>query len=88
MGRNKRPVPARLASKLYAIRLQLGYSQTELFKLICAHLADGQNNYRSIISEYELGLRQPSLVETLAYARLVNVSTDVLIDDSQDLPFA
>jgi transcriptional regulator with XRE-family HTH domain len=42
--------------------------------------------FRSRISAYELGNREPPLMVLLQYARLVNVSTDVLIDDDLDLP--
>jgi transcriptional regulator with XRE-family HTH domain len=38
------------------------------------------------ISEYELGKNEPPLAVLLSYARAVNVSTDVLIDDRLDLP--
>ncbi len=38
------------------------------------------------ISEYELGTGEPPLPILLLYARAVNVSTDVLIDDELDLP--
>lgn len=41
---------------------------------------------RSRISAYELGKREPSLLVLLKYAQCVNVSTDILIDDKQDLP--
>ena len=41
---------------------------------------------RSIISAYELGKREPTLLDILAYARLAGVSTDILIDDELDLP--
>ena len=42
---------------------------------------------RSIISEYELGKRVPSLIEMLNYARLVEVTIDDLVDDAKHLPF-
>jgi transcriptional regulator with XRE-family HTH domain len=42
--------------------------------------------FRSRISAYELGNREPPLPVLLKYARLVGVSTDVLIDDEMDLP--
>jgi transcriptional regulator with XRE-family HTH domain len=41
---------------------------------------------RTSISAYELGTGEPPLPVLLRYARLVNVSTDVLIDDELDLP--
>lgn len=41
---------------------------------------------RSRISAYELGNREMPLPVLLKYARLVGISTDVLIDDELDLP--
>jgi hypothetical protein len=38
------------------------------------------------ISGYERGEREPPLPVLLLYARLVRISTDVLIDDEMDLP--
>jgi transcriptional regulator with XRE-family HTH domain len=38
------------------------------------------------ISEYERGKNEPPLKILLFYARAVNISTDVLIDDEMDLP--
>jgi transcriptional regulator with XRE-family HTH domain len=38
------------------------------------------------ISEYETGKGEPPLPILLLYARAVNISTDVLIDDELDLP--
>jgi transcriptional regulator with XRE-family HTH domain len=42
--------------------------------------------YPTHISEFERGLREPSLLALLEYARLAGVSTDVLIDDEIELP--
>lgn len=42
--------------------------------------------YRSAVSGYELGTREPPLPVLLEYARSVNVYVDALIDDSLDLP--
>ena len=80
MGRSPRPKPARLGEKLLAIRQLLGMSQTEMCKALGLEL-----NY-SAISNYELGTREPPLPTLLNYARLVGISTDVLIDDKLDLP--
>lgn len=80
MGRSPRPKPARLGEKLLTIRQLLGMSQTEMCKALGLEL-----NY-SAISNYELGTREPPLPILLSYARLVGISTDVLIDDKLDLP--
>ena len=40
---------------------------------------------RSRVYEWEQGIRRPDLQSLLAYAHLVGVSTDVLIDDEMEL---
>jgi transcriptional regulator with XRE-family HTH domain len=40
---------------------------------------------RTRVYEWETGVRQPDLPTLLTYARLVDVSTDVLIDDDLHL---
>lgn len=78
----KRPVPKKLAKKLTQIRADLGLSQTQMVKAL---------NYKAsalhpaMISQFETGRREPPLMLLLAYARLAGVSTDVLIDDRQDV---
>lgn len=74
--------PKRLAEKLCQIRLALGLSQSEMLD----NLGFGEVLFRGNISQYELGGREPPLMVLLAYARVVNISTDLLIDDSLDLP--
>lgn len=77
-----RPRPERLAEKLRQVRLSLGVSQTEIVRRLDAEdlIAYSQ------ISEYETGRREPSLIILLRYARLACVPTEVLIDDTLDLP--
>ncbi len=82
MGRNARPKPVRLAEKLLQIREALGVSQTGMLK----KLELDKKVFYSAISGYELGTREPPLPVLLKYARLVGISTDVLIDDELDLP--
>jgi transcriptional regulator with XRE-family HTH domain len=82
MARGAREKPKRLAEKLRAIREKLGISQSELLKRLGAE--DRMAYHR--ISEFESGKGEPSLIVLLEYARLVGVSTDVLIDDKLDLP--
>ncbi len=84
MGRRQRAFPARLADKLLAIRLWLNLSQTEMLQR--THPDKDPSLRGSIISEFERGKRQPSLLEALAYARAGGVSLEQLADDEFDLP--
>jgi transcriptional regulator with XRE-family HTH domain len=82
MGSASRPKPARLAEKLLYIRATLGLSQSEML----ARLGEADDLFRSSISAYERGVREPPLPVLLKYARLVGVYVDALIDDEVDLP--
>jgi transcriptional regulator with XRE-family HTH domain len=82
MGTRARHKQERLAEKLLQIRAALGLSQNEMIRRLGVEEIIKQN----AISEYELGKREPPLWILLQYARAVNVSTDVLIDDELDLP--
>jgi transcriptional regulator with XRE-family HTH domain len=82
MGRASRHIPVRLAEKLRDIRLSLGLSQSEMLKRLDVEDLIAYQR----ISEYELGKREPLLLVLLAYARVANISTDILIDDETDLP--
>jgi DNA-binding XRE family transcriptional regulator len=70
----KRPKPKLLADKLRAVRELLGLSQSEIARQI------GVEN-RASISGYEHGEREPPLPVLLAYSKLANISTDILIND-------
>jgi transcriptional regulator with XRE-family HTH domain len=78
----KRPVPKKLAKKLLQIRMKLDLSQSEMVRAL---------NYKASplraaqISQFETGRREPPLMLLLAYAKLGRISTDVLIDDKQNL---
>src|SRR5215213_11183503 len=82
MGTKQRPRPERFAEKLLKIRTDLGISQDELINRL--GLAD--EIFSASISQYERGVREPSYIVLLKYARLAGISTDVLIDDELDLP--
>ena len=82
MGRVSREKPERLAEKLLQIRLSLGLSQNQMLEA----LELNEKVFRSAISGYELGTREITLPLLLKYARIVGVSTDILIDDEVDLP--
>lgn len=78
----KRKQPVRLAEKLLQIRESLGVSQGDLL----ARLGLEDELERDYISKYERGVLEPPLHVLLSYARLIGISTDVLIDDALDLP--
>jgi transcriptional regulator with XRE-family HTH domain len=82
MGRSPRPKPERLAEKLLQIRATLGLSQNEML----SRLGLSEGLFRSAISGYELGTREPPLPILLTYARLAGVCMDVLCDDKLELP--
>jgi transcriptional regulator with XRE-family HTH domain len=61
--------------------MALGLSQGEMLRrLELDHLN------RTTVSAYEVGTSEPPLPVLLKYARLIEISTDVLIDDELDLP--
>jgi transcriptional regulator with XRE-family HTH domain len=82
MGTKARPKPERLAEKLRQIRLALGLTQMDMPERLKAE--DVIKSAR--ISEYEQGLREPSLMILLSYARLAGVHMEALVDDELDLP--
>lgn len=82
MGSSPRPRPKRLAGKLLQIRLALDLSQDAML----VRLGLDAKVLRSAVSGYELGTREPPLPILLKYARVVGISTDVLIDDELNLP--
>ncbi len=83
MGRSHRQIPRRLGEKLRQIRVSLNLTLEQMIE----HL-DYKTSpiYPTNISGMERGEREPPLLLLLAYARLVGISTDMLIDDSIDLP--
>jgi transcriptional regulator with XRE-family HTH domain len=68
----------RLSEKLLRIRLELGFSQNGMLE----HLGFSEELFRSNISQYELGTREPPLPVLLQYARSANIYVDVLLDDN------
>lgn len=82
MGKYPRRKQKRLAEKLLQIRLALGLSQNEILRRLGAE----DDLYRTNISNYELGEREPPLYVLLAYARLVGVCLEMIVDDELDLP--
>jgi transcriptional regulator with XRE-family HTH domain len=82
MGRAAREKPERLAEKLLQIRFALDLLQDGML----VRLGVDEKLFRSAVSGYELGTREPPLPVLLKYARVVGISTDVLIDDELNLP--
>jgi transcriptional regulator with XRE-family HTH domain len=72
----------RLGEKLLQIRNAFGLSQSEMLRRLGFEDVLVYNR----ISDYELGKREPPLPVLLQYARLIRISTDLLIDDNLDLP--
>ena len=83
MGSASRVKPKKLAGKLLAIREYLDCTGLQLAE----KLSDDQIKVqRTAIPRFEKGIREPSLIILLRYAKLVNISTDNLIDDQRELP--
>ena len=76
-----RPRPKRLAEKLLQIRSGLGLSQKKMIKLLGVGAPINYTN----ISKYELDKNEPPLAILLAYARLVGISVEQIIDDALEL---
>ena len=83
MGTAKRNRPKELASKLREIRSRLGLGQVEMARRL---EKVEPTIYPGMISRFEHGKVEPSLLVLLEYARLAGVSTDVLINDKLQLP--
>lgn len=84
MGKASRSIyaPRRLNEKLLQIRRGLGLTQEEMLK----RFEKFPTLQQSVISAYERGDREPPLLVLLAYARIINIRVDVLLDDEVDLP--
>ncbi|HET8669298.1 MAG TPA: helix-turn-helix transcriptional regulator [Candidatus Saccharimonadales bacterium] len=80
MGRSKRLRPRHLGKKLKQIRAILELSQVGM-----AEALDFPTVHPTNISGYERGLREPPYPVLLKYARLVGISTDILIDDKLEI---
>ena len=79
MGIKRRKQPKLLAKKLRAIRVALGLSQVRMAELL-------DESDPGLISRYEQGKREPSLLTLLQYSRLAGVVMDVLVEDQLELP--
>lgn len=76
-----------LADKLRLIRDSLGLTQAQMVeKLTGQKLPSPLKIYPGNISRFEQGLREPTPLILLAYARAAGVSVEVLIDADLKLP--
>ncbi len=76
-----KPIPKRLGEKLKMIREHQGWTLDQM----AAAVGKTSPSRRARVNEWEQGTRQPDLIALLAYARMVDVPVEVLIDDKQDL---
>jgi transcriptional regulator with XRE-family HTH domain len=83
MGRRPRPRPKRLAEKLRQVRKLLGLTQEQMADRLKDVEAPPQPGH---VSEFERGIREPSLLYLLAVAHLAGVAMEVMVDDNQNLP--
>jgi|SRR5215213_10172894 len=81
MAKAARPKPLNLTRKLKEIREYLGFSQNEMLRAL--GLAETSN--RSLISGFELGTKEPSLITLIAYADLAKITVDAIVRDNVDL---
>ena len=81
MAKAARLRPEKLAGKLKDIRTNLGLSQSEMLSAL--GLAEKSN--RSLISGFELGTKEPSLITLIAYADLAKTTIDAIVRDEIDL---
>lgn len=82
MGAKSRNRPKNLSRKLLQIRNTLGLSQSQMLR----RLGATGSFSAARISEYESGVREPSLWMLLAYGRVARVHVESLIDDDAALP--
>jgi transcriptional regulator with XRE-family HTH domain len=73
MARYRRESPKKLGSKMREVRLRLDMTQEEVAKYL--------RTDSGAISRYERGLREPSLLEVLAFSKMSGVGMEVLVDD-------
>lgn len=77
--------PSRLGEKLKQIRKNIPkLSQGKMLLLVNPN--ETLENNRARVSQYERGLRIPSLIEVYNYAQFAGVAAEVLLDDAIDLP--
>ena len=82
MGQAARKKPQRLGEKLLQIRIALGLSQNSMIKRLGFVDEISQSN----LSGFERGIREPSLLVLMQYARVAGVPMEVLVADDLELP--
>jgi transcriptional regulator with XRE-family HTH domain len=86
MGAHKRMPVAGLPEKLLAIRLALGLTQEQMLERLAKHDRRIKELKPSIISNYELGHRQPPIPVVWAYAEEAGVCMGILCNPKKKLP--
>jgi transcriptional regulator with XRE-family HTH domain len=83
MGTRRRNQPKHLPYKLGQIRAKLDVGQKEMARLLQKVEPSVQ---AGMVSRYERGLLEPSLIVLREYARLGRTTMEVLVDDRAKLP--
>ena len=78
MGRTRRAQPKKLAHKLREIRRRLDWSQEQMADRL---KKVEKTTYPGLISRFEHGKAEPSLIVLLEYSRIAGVSMETLVDD-------
>lgn len=83
MGSARRQRPEHLPFKLLEVRRLLGLTQEQMADRL-KHLKPPPQP--GMISRFEQGKREPSLLVLLEYARMAGLPMELLVDDGSDLP--
>lgn len=78
MGRTRRAQPKKLAVKLREIRRRLDWSQEQMADRL---KKVEKTIYPGLISRFEHGKAEPSLIVLLEYSRIAGISMETLVDD-------
>jgi transcriptional regulator with XRE-family HTH domain len=79
MGKTRRAQPRKLAGKLREIRSRLEWSQEQMAERL---RKVEKSIYSGLISRFEHGKAEPSLIVLLEYSRIAGVSMETLVDDN------
>ncbi len=78
MGRTRSAQPKKLAGKLRKIRRRLEWSQEQMADRL---KKVEKSIYPGLVSRFEHGKAEPSLIVLLEYSRIAGVSMETLVDD-------